>query len=321
MDHSRIARPRALEEPRQPYESGPGHVQKGAARGKRCADDVQLRVVQCNESVICFVFHSPSVRFRNEITLSEKTFQLYFFSRRTPKAGSFGFVLLLACRTGFFNSFPFYFARFSFCSTISCGIYFSYRKKPFVLIPSLREKIFSGRHYVFSISFFFFHSQYERGPSAAAATAYIGARGLLGPGRKSAGRRGVEPAFILQDLMHGRFAGSRGDGVEGELEQRAGEGPVSCDSDDAAPARDNRPHAEPSERQRAHVHLAVVPGASGRWQARNPSGHQPQQRIRRGGIAASAIARGRCRHAVAALLAEGRGPADCQLRAAARRSE
>ena len=85
---------------------------------------------------------------------------------------------------------------------------------------------------------FFFYSQYERGPSAATATAYIGAGGLLGPGRKSAGRKGVEPAFILQDLMHGRFAGSRGDGVEGELEQRAGEGPLSCDSDDAAPARD-----------------------------------------------------------------------------------
>ena len=82
------------------------------------------------------------------------------------------------------------------------------------------------------------YCQYERGPSAATATAYIGAGGLLGPGRKSAGRRGVVPAFILQDLMHGRFAGSRGDGVEGELEQRAGEGPLSCDSDDAAPARD-----------------------------------------------------------------------------------
>ena len=55
--------------------------------------------------------------------------------------------------------------------------------------------------------------------------------------RRSAGGRGVEPALILQDLMHGRLAGSRGDGVQGELEQRAGEGPVRCDSDDAAPAR------------------------------------------------------------------------------------
>ena len=69
------------------------------------------------------------------------------------------------------------------------------------------------------------------------------------------------------------------------------------------------------------MQLALVPGASGRWQARNPSGHQPQQRIRRGGIAASAIARGRCRDAFAALLAVGRGPADCQLRAAARRGD
>ena len=33
------------------------------------------------------------------------------------------------------------------------------------------------------------------------------------------------------------------------------------------------------------------------------------------------IARGRCRDAYAALLAEKRGRADCQLRAAARRSE
>ena len=32
-------------------------------------------------------------------------------------------------------------------------------------------------------------------------------------------------------------AGSRGDGVEGGLEQRAGEGPLSCGSDDAAPTR------------------------------------------------------------------------------------
>ncbi|OLQ03113.1 hypothetical protein AK812_SmicGene13942 [Symbiodinium microadriaticum] len=90
------------------------------------------------------------------------------------------------------------------------------------------------------MSLFFSHTplycQYERGPSAA--TAYVRAGGL-GPGRKSAGRRSVEPAFILPDLMHGRFAGSNSDGVEGELEQRAGEGPLSCDSDDAAPARDS----------------------------------------------------------------------------------
>ena len=58
-----------------------------------------------------------------------------------------------------------------------------------------------------------------------------------GPGRKSAGRSGVEPVIILQDVMHGRLAGSRSDGVEGELEQQAGEGPLGCDSDDAAPAK------------------------------------------------------------------------------------
>ena len=80
-----------------------------------------------------------------------------------------------------------------------------------------------------------FYCQCEHGPSAA--TAYVRAGGS-GPGRRSAGRRGVEPALILQGLIHGRFAGSKGDGVEGELEQRAGEGPLNCDGDDAAPARD-----------------------------------------------------------------------------------
>ena len=47
----------------------------------------------------------------------------------------------------------------------------------------------------------------------------------------------MQPAFVLQELMHSRLAGSRGDGVEGELKQRAGEGPVRSDGDDAAPAR------------------------------------------------------------------------------------
>ena len=47
----------------------------------------------------------------------------------------------------------------------------------------------------------------------------------------------MQPAFVLQDLMHSRLAGSRGDGVEGELKQRAGEGPLRSDGDDAAPAR------------------------------------------------------------------------------------
>ena len=47
----------------------------------------------------------------------------------------------------------------------------------------------------------------------------------------------MQPAFVLQDLMHSRLSGSRGDGVEGELKQRAGEGPLRSDGDDATPAR------------------------------------------------------------------------------------
>ena len=38
--------------------------------------------------------------------------------------------------------------------------------------------------------------------------------------------------------MHSRLAGSRGDCVERELEQRAGEGPLRCYGNDAAPAGD-----------------------------------------------------------------------------------
>ena len=37
--------------------------------------------------------------------------------------------------------------------------------------------------------------------------------------------------------MHSRLAGSRGDVVAGELKQRAGEGPLRSDCDDAAPPR------------------------------------------------------------------------------------
>ena len=59
----------------------------------------------------------------------------------------------------------------------------------------------------------------------------------LRPLREAAGGRGVQPAFVLQYLMHSRLAGSRGDGVEGELKQRADEGPLRSDGDDAAPAR------------------------------------------------------------------------------------
>lgn len=47
----------------------------------------------------------------------------------------------------------------------------------------------------------------------------------------------MQPAFVLQDLMHSQLAGSRGDSVEGELKQRAGEGPLRRDGDDAAPTR------------------------------------------------------------------------------------
>ena len=52
-----------------------------------------------------------------------------------------------------------------------------------------------------------------------------------------------------------------------------------------------------------------------------PQRHQPRQRTQKGGSTASAQARGRCRDAYASLLAGARGRADCQLLAAARRSE
>jgi len=37
--------------------------------------------------------------------------------------------------------------------------------------------------------------------------------------REPACGRGVEPAFVLQDLMHSRLPGCKDDGVEGQLEQ------------------------------------------------------------------------------------------------------
>ncbi|OLQ04309.1 hypothetical protein AK812_SmicGene12596 [Symbiodinium microadriaticum] len=74
-----------------------------------------------------------------------------------------------------------------------------------------------------------------------------------GPGRKSAGRRGVEPAFILQHLMHVRVAGSRGDGVEEELEQKAGEGPLSCDSDVPFTHDDMTPSNQQMKFDRGHA--------------------------------------------------------------------
>ncbi|CAE7897239.1 unnamed protein product, partial [Symbiodinium sp. KB8] len=41
----------------------------------------------------------------------------------------------------------------------------------------------------------------------------------IGPSPGVGWGQGVGPAFILQDPMHSRLAGSRGDDVEGELEQ------------------------------------------------------------------------------------------------------
>ena len=61
----------------------------------------------------------------------------------------------------------------------------------------------------------------------------------------------MEPAFVLQDLVQSRLAGSRGDSVEGELEQGAGEGSLRRNSDDAAPARHvGRTQSRPNGRMR-----------------------------------------------------------------------
>ena len=47
--------------------------------------------------------------------------------------------------------------------------------------------------------------------------------------------------------MHSRLAGSRGDGVEAELKQKAREGSLRRDGDDAAPARHTgRTHSRPN---------------------------------------------------------------------------
>ena len=67
------------------------------------------------------------------------------------------------------------------------------------------------------------------------ATRHVGG---LGPRGEAAGSRGIQPPLVLQDLMHSRLAGSSGDCVEKELEQRAGEGPLRCYGNDAAPAGD-----------------------------------------------------------------------------------
>ena len=78
----------------------------------------------------------------------------------------------------------------------------------------------------------------------------------------------MQPAFVLQDPRHSRPAGSRADGVEGELKQRAGEGPLRSDGDDAAPARTGRAHAQ----------LTPSRGACGRLRPRGPRGPPPRQR-------------------------------------------
>eukprot|EP00439_Symbiodinium_sp_Y106_P057465 s3007_g8.t1 len=52
----------------------------------------------------------------------------------------------------------------------------------------------------------------------------------LGPRCEAAGSRGIQPSLLLEDLMHSRLAGSRGDCVERELER--------CYGDDATPAGD-----------------------------------------------------------------------------------
>ena len=67
------------------------------------------------------------------------------------------------------------------------------------------------------------------------ATRHVGG---LGPRGEAAGSRGIQPPLVLQDLMHSRLAGSSGDCVEKELEQRAGEGPLRGYGNDAAPAGD-----------------------------------------------------------------------------------
>ena len=58
----------------------------------------------------------------------------------------------------------------------------------------------------------------------------------LSPRWQAAGSRCIQPSRVLQDLVHSRRAGSRGDCLKRELEQRAGEGPLRCCGNDAAPA-------------------------------------------------------------------------------------
>ena len=80
-----------------------------------------------------------------------------------------------------------------------------------------------------------FCDRFRRGPSATANYSTRRVRDLS-PRWQAAGSRCIQPSHVLQDLVHSRRAGSRGDCVKRELEQRAGEGPLGCYGNDAAPA-------------------------------------------------------------------------------------
>ena len=89
------------------------------------------------------------------------------------------------------------------------------------------------------VDFFFlralFCDSFRRGPSATANYSTRRVRDLS-PRWQAAGSRCIQPSRVLQDLVHSRRAGSRGDCVKRELEQRAGEGPLRSCGNDAAPA-------------------------------------------------------------------------------------
>ncbi len=79
-----------------------------------------------------------------------------------------------------------------------------------------------------------FCCQYERGPSAA--TAFV-CTGGLGPRRKSAAGRGVDQRSSCRTSCTAGAQAAEATVSRGELEQRAGESRLRCDSNDAAPAR------------------------------------------------------------------------------------
>ena len=89
-----------------------------------------------------------------------------------------------------------------------------------------------------TVSFFLartFCDRFRRGPGATANYSTRRVRDLS-PRWQAAGSRCIQPSRVLQDLVHSRRAGSRGDCVKRELEQRAGEGPLRGYGNDAAPA-------------------------------------------------------------------------------------